>query len=181
MTISARDFREGKTIFYKIDLYMVGLSWFEKSIRCDEEGDDEEWYCNYRGSGFPVANCNRPVLEECEANNFDELDWSGTYLTKPNDNAGWLDREGRWYGCDSREHDVYARFVLHKTIEQLEREGWCRVYGPPGSRGDYPSEFVCLYRTGLSEEQKNELSHRGYELEPTYNEPTDDLQSSDDF
>lgn len=116
----------------------------------------------YRSGGYTYKDPSTKVLEVVEREDWDDLDQSKSSLAIPEDEAvtGWLARSGKFHGCQAKHHDHYARIVLGKTVAQMEKEGWCRVYGPPEV---YPS-FVCLYRLGLSAEQRNWLSRRGYNL-----------------
>ena len=62
----------------------------------------------------------------CEADSWDDLDYS--FLVKNDSLYGWIDRNGRYYGCEYEDHDDVAELVLHKTSRQLEEEGWIKVY-----------------------------------------------------
>jgi hypothetical protein len=102
------------------------------------------------------------ILEETSAHDFDELDWSQTYLIQPDSDAAWLSRDGVWHGCNSTDHDDYARFVLKQPVAELERVGWCRVLGSPSSSHSGTDWIIVRHR--LSAEQRNELSRRGHDL-----------------
>lgn len=62
----------------------------------------------------------------CEVDSWDDLDWS--FLVKNESPYGWIDRNGKYYGCEYEDHDNIAELVLHKTSRQLETEGWIKVY-----------------------------------------------------
>ena len=70
-----------------------------------------------------------------------ELDWSGTCVY---DNkkylSGWLSPKGKFYGCDYRNHENLAEYVLHKETYELEKEGYIKVnyeYGKNNSKKYY--------------------------------------------
>lgn len=115
-----------------------------------------------RCEGYTYLSSDMHIVEIVQAEDWLELDWSKTSLVIPENQAvaGWLDRSGKFHGCARRGHDRYAELILGKTVAQLEKEGWTRVYGPPNS---YPA-YTCLYRLGLSVEQRNWLSLRGYKI-----------------
>lgn len=79
------------------------------------------------------------VLEEVEADDFESLDYSGTYLDpkgKEWENNGWIDRDGHIYPCDWMQHDDLAYYYFKKTTSELEAQGWIRVMqGTPGYVG----------------------------------------------
>jgi hypothetical protein len=82
------------------------------------------------------------------------LDWRGTWLFRPESNAGWLNRGGRFYGCPSNFHDQLARYMLGIGTSSAEDTGWVRVRD---SR-----YYECLKTP--SAEQKNWLSENGYRI-----------------
>ncbi len=82
------------------------------------------------------------------------LDWSGTWLSRPESTAGWLNRGGRFFGCPSNYHDQLAAYVIGVKVSEAENGGWVRV---KDSR-----YYDCL--KNLSAEQKNWLSEKGYKL-----------------
>jgi len=110
---------------------------------------------NWAG-GYSFLGGDDVIYETVEAKSFEDLDWSKTYLNQPDSDAGWLDRNGRFYGCDSRDHDACAWFLLKKKVSELEKTGWVRVYGPP------ECYLTWTVQGRLSAEQRNWLSRRGY-------------------
>ena len=119
----------------------AGSSWWES--------DGDQWR-NSAGGWMPKRD-NDVVLEECEAKDFGSLDWTKTYLLKPDSNMGWLSRAGRFYGCSYMDHDLLAYYVLRKDVSELEDTGWVRVLH---------DGFECQER--LSPEQRNFLQTRGH-------------------
>ena len=89
------------------------------------------------------------------------MDWNDTALKQPKSDAGWLDREGRFYGCDSRSHDTYAHYIFKKEVVDLEKTGWVRVYG----KSSEPQWAIGGgFGLRLSEVQKMWLDRNGYRV-----------------
>lgn len=93
----------------------------------------------------------------CEANDWDELDYS--YLLKPESKYGWIDRNGRFYGCNYEEHDDIAELVLHKSSRQLETEGWIKIYA--SFTHDIEAYIDDKWRRLITPEQIQTLSDKG--------------------
>lgn len=119
-------------------------------------------YLNSSGAGFTITGKEK-VLQKVFVEWFDKLDWSMTSLCQPNSDAGWLDREGRFHGCDPMAHDTYAHYMLKKRVEELENTGWVRVYG----KSDPDITWALGWRDGLrlSAEQKMWLDRNGHVVE----------------
>jgi len=111
---------------------------------------DSEWLRNNGGS-VPKHDDDL-VIETMGADRFEDLDWTKTGYVDPDAKTGWMDRAGRFYGCDESDHTSYAYWVLKRDEKELEDIGWVRILSH--------TEFVCCRR--LSAEQRNELSARGY-------------------
>lgn len=82
------------------------------------------------------------------------LDWSRAYLHNNSYQSGWLNRDGRFYGCPENYHDKLAYFVLCIKVGELEQTGWVRVNNP----------VYYTHEKRLSEEQKNWLSTNGHKV-----------------
>ncbi len=82
------------------------------------------------------------------------LDWSDTWLSRPESTAGWLNRGGRFFGCPSNYHDQLAAYVIGVKVTEAENTGWVRV----------KDSRYYDYLKSLSAEQKNWLSEKGYKL-----------------
>lgn len=116
-----------------------GVGWRQirdEDIEDYRDGDDV--LCYTGGLGRCPVSCF-DILEEAEADSFEDLDYKGTYLDptgKEWKNNGWMDRDGHVYPCDWMNHDDVAYYYFKKTTSQLEAAGWIRVmYGVPGYRG----------------------------------------------
>lgn len=92
-----------------------------------------------------ITNC-----EIVEANDFDELDWNDTKVLSKNYRSGWLDRNGKFYGCSYESHDLQAKLVHHSSRQELEKLGWIhisedRIFGENELNaqfwGDYENDF----------------------------------------
>ena len=77
-------------------------------------------YCPNCGAKMDGKDNNVPTKY------WDDLDYS--FLLKNESPYGWIDRNGKYYGCEYEDHDDIAELVLHKTSRQLETEGWIKVY-----------------------------------------------------
>jgi len=117
------------------------------------ESEDERWVQFVKGLWRPkhdgdiVKLCDK-VEDTCL------LDWSGTWLYRPESTAGWLTREGRFYGCPTYYHDQLAQYVMGIKASEAEEAGWVRVKDT--------KYYNCLKK--LSPEQKNWLSAKGYKI-----------------
>jgi hypothetical protein len=67
------------------------------------------------------------ILDAVTAKCFEDLDWSRTTLVDPKSDVGWLDRDGRFYGCERENHDLMARLLFKSEEHDLEERGWVRV------------------------------------------------------
>lgn len=128
--------------------------------------DGGEYWVNSGGGRCPKKP--NDVIHEGPAyvESDEDLDWSQTYLNDPESNSGWLSPSGEWHGCDSQHHDTVARLILRKTVDELEKEGWCRVYGQYSEeyrKKHADPEFLC--QRHLTPEQRNWLQLHGYYLE----------------
>jgi len=135
--------------------------WFEYT---PHPYDGKMSYLNFAGAGCSTRP-EQKVLKKEKVEWFTDLDWAGTALEVPDSDAGWLDRTGRFHGCHSEAHDMYARYRLKEKVIDLENKGWVRVYGKPGDK----PEWSLGYQHGLrlSAEQRMWLDRRGYTLYET--------------
>lgn len=124
-----------------------------------EVADGKDYFINWAGGRLPIS-CLK-VVRKAQANEFGDLDWSGTILDDSKQDAGYLSREGRFYGCAPRMHISCASFVLKKTASELDDQGWAHIYGPPRNTEDEHNPVWLCMKT-LSAEQRNWLVKRGY-------------------
>lgn len=130
-----------------------------------DKGDGSWWY-EYRdgvcvtneGEAFSPQDHN--VIDEDVVSQKEDLDWDKTCLDQPDSDTGWLDREGRWYGCLPGKHSLYARYVLRTTEPQLIDMGWIKV----GMRM-INSRPTWIAEKHPSAGQRNWLSKHGYNVE----------------
>lgn len=94
--------------------------------------------------------------EIVEANDFDELDWTGCLLDE-RQTTGWIAPDGTWYPCSPRDHRAVARWVLKSTEESLENRGYIKVFF---CSFDGKEDFYGCRR--FTEKQKNKLMELGY-------------------
>ena len=67
-------------------------------------------------TGNDITNC-----EIVEAKSFEDLNWYGTTIYDDKYPYGWLDRNGKFYGCDFKEHSLQAELVHHSDRRKLEK------------------------------------------------------------
>jgi len=132
------------------DLFFT--SWFE---------DGGNKWIGFSGGWVPKSPKDT-VLEEQFANDIHELDWKKTTIYKPDSRAGWLGRDGTFIGCDSQDHDLVADLILNKSVHELEKTGWVRIYDENSwvLSPDQPN-------LRLTPEQKNYLSFHGHKVSDT--------------
>lgn len=95
-----------------------------------------------------------------EADSWEDLDWS--CLIMPDSPYGWIDREGKWYGCKYSDHASVANLVLHSSERALEMQGWIKVYR--NFRGEVDWFFDCdlgAIRSRLTPAQVKTLEDHG--------------------
>ncbi len=66
------------------------------------------------------------------AENWADLDWTGTILMDENYKTGWLDRDGVFYGCDYHYHDALGKILFGKSERELEQMGYIKISGKDG-------------------------------------------------
>ena len=79
-------------------------------------------HCGICAFGVDARN-----LKMCEAQDFENLDWNNTPVLNNTSVCGWLDRNGKFYGCDFTEHVMQAEYVHHSSILMLESLGWIHI------------------------------------------------------
>jgi len=126
------------------DSQIIMTSWYE---------DDGDKWQNYMGGWCPKSD-NDIVLKTQEAEDIHELDWLKTSLINDKGTSGWLNRSGRFYGCNSQAHDLVADLVFNKSVKEMEYEGWVRIYDE--------TAFACM--KSMSPEQRNYMLDKGYKL-----------------
>lgn len=57
--------------------------------------------------------------------------------------TGWIDPDGRWYGCRPEDHDEFMHLYLEKEVKDAEREGWIRVRSGPDIDGWFDKSWCC--------------------------------------
>lgn len=119
-----------------------------------------------RAGGYCLVEEDDKILETVEAEDWEELDYTKTSLVDLNGkDAGWLDRNGKFYGCDSKDHDEVVYYYFKSTLEEFERIGWVRVYAAPETWREFDIYWHNLSRLRLSAEQRNWLSLRGHKVD----------------
>ena len=105
-----------------------------------------------------------------EVNDRDDLDYS--YILNPDSDLGWISPDGRFYGCGYRDHAAVAERVLKKTDDQLEDEGWVKVFFDSWNRErKWYSDTLCP-----TEAQRIVLERLGLEVDVCACELTTPIQ-----
>ena len=120
--------------------------------------------------GGKTSECDIRNCKIVEAEYFDKLDWKGTELLDDKYNTGWLDREGNFYGCDYRCHNMQAEFVHGKEPRELEKLGWIHIARKRDDKNDFElnASFFGDYSQGVvpTVEQLKYLSaHPGIQID----------------
>ncbi len=102
-----------------------------------------------------------------------ELDWSKATIFDPDSPAGWLDPDGRFYGCeDTYQHGALCYWYFDTWEGDLEKRGWVRLKGKPKiedghdwgyyfcNGGSFANRWVA--RRQMTPLQKKFLSDRGH-------------------
>lgn len=64
-----------------------------------------------------------------ETKEYKEKDWEYVLSAiKPDSNLGWIAPDGTFIGCSYYDHSFVAINYLDSSEEQLEADGWCKVY-----------------------------------------------------
>lgn len=110
-------------------------------------------------NGRQVLKSQVTVLDTCEVDIPENLDWQGSYITY-NDvpTYGWLSPEGRIHVCAKRAHSLYARVILKTPEDTLERLGWLRVT-EAGSPSCWVRSPLC--RRDITQSQRDWLFDHG--------------------
>ena len=65
--------------------------------------------------------------EIAEAESIHNLDWSDSLLLCKNLRTGWLNPEGKFFGCEPWCHRLQAEIIHGKSERELEEDGWIRI------------------------------------------------------
>ncbi len=102
------------------------------------------------------------IDQSVEAENFEDLDWAGTWLTTGDSTpCGWVDPDGHYFPCRSQDHIDYAKLVLHSSERELESAGWAKI----ASDLEKPDVYVVMVDRRLSPDQRNTILMLGIPLE----------------
>ena len=120
-----------------------------------EFGDEIRLYNAYGGFHYHRLSREDKFIS---ASSWNDLPWEEVYL-KPNSKLGWLSPSGEFFGCDYRDHDNLATYVLGFSERELESKGWVKIYSVCGE--------VLWFHNDLNPtvEQIRELRERGFELD----------------
>ncbi len=116
--------------------------------------DGGERWIHFVEGCWPFKSEADIIAEVVHTKDVTDLDWSRTPLFDSDSSAGWLSRQGRFYGCPEKYHDKFAAYVLGIKVHELEKTGWARVLD---SRSYAATK-------NLSVEQSSWLSQKGYRV-----------------
>ena len=103
----------------------------------------------YNIHGAKITGCNLSDYQIVEADDYDCLDWTKTTVLMEDSKYGWLDREGKFYGCSYEQHEYQARFIHKKTRRELEELGWIAVGRNLYETGKPVAMFYGAYEQGV--------------------------------
>ena len=92
-----------------------------------DETSDEDYARLFNHYGGLVFGVDIRQLKRQEAEDFKSLDWTGTNVLDNTSRYGWLDRDGKFYGCSYADHNNQARLVHHMNRRDLEKLGWIHI------------------------------------------------------
>ena len=116
-----------------------------------------------------------------EVDKYEDLPFAKYYI---NDKykTGWLDRNGRFYGCEWEMHDFVAEHCFGKWDKDLENEGWVKialnVSGDKSWFSDTTGKYNYFYLSNwpMTVEQKNWLAINGFNIPDWLNERRNNIK-----
>jgi hypothetical protein len=90
-----------------------------------------------------------------EADDITGLDWS--HLIKDDCPTGWVDLDGKFYGCEVEAHSAVARLYFKSDEKELEELGWVKIFR---SFNDKSLTFYCENRN-MNKQQEDCLIESG--------------------
>lgn len=107
---------------------------------------EEDRFYNQRG-GHTYLKFHE-IIETCEADSWEDLDWTKTSLKNQRKDlrTGWLSPEAEFTPCETRDHDDTAILLLKRSVGELEDEGWIRIVLGDWRNGE-PEQLLCEHRT----------------------------------
>ncbi|MEN6549991.1 MAG: hypothetical protein ABFE07_28440 [Armatimonadia bacterium] len=158
--------REGEVVYSmkpkpddKIKYCLVALktSGIDQGNWWMEDGGDR--WINSVG-GYRPKGKDEQVLETCWVEDYVDLDHTKTGLLRPEGeaDAGWIDRDGKFYGCGSQSHDTVIHLIIKCEVRDVEEKGWMRIYSI--ERQEWVSNGI-----RLSAEQRNTASRLGLAID----------------
>lgn len=71
-----------------------------------------------------------------------------------NFSQGWIDPQGKMYYCEYTDHDAFIHIVLGKTVKEIEKLGWLRIY----------NGLQCVIDKRITQSQANALRNMGVDV-----------------
>lgn len=123
--------------------------------KISEDGKHLENPC---GGYHDYIPCQDDVI--AEADSWDDLDYS--FLLKPDSPYGWIDREGKFYGCAYSDHSAVASRILHSSERTLEMQGYIKIYRNFEGKTEWFIEWDYCHSGGITEAQEKTLEEKGF-------------------
>ena len=89
------------------------------------EERDGDLVCVNRFGGWHNY-CRELGDEFYEVDRYEDLPFA-KYLISDKYKTGWLDRDGKFYGCEWEQHSNVAWYCFGKEEEELEKGGWIKI------------------------------------------------------
>lgn len=115
---------------------------------------DKGWGHPYSPTYLPKGN--EQVLAHCRARWLEQLIPRSDY-TDDDSLVGWVDPNGKWYGCPYGEHDNLLSSLFNISQVRAELLGFVKVYGGIGERA-----FLRLDGKDITNDQFETLEKLGY-------------------
>ena len=90
-----------------------------------------------------ITNCKI----DNKTKNYLDLDWKNTSIWNDNSRYGFVDRNGVFYGCDFRHHELQAKIVHKSSRKELEKLGWIVIVENSWQEKS-TGKLMALYYTG---------------------------------
>lgn len=126
----------------------------EDDLLYAEFGDEIRLYNQFGGYHYHILTSEDRFIS---VSHWDDLPWKDV-LINPDSELGWISPSGEFFGCDYRDHEKVAEYILNSSERELEKQGWVKIYSCDGLQWYHE-------RLHPTEEQKCVLREKGFELD----------------
>ena len=127
----------------------------EEGTVCVNRFGGWHWYTEDLGNDF------------YEVDKYEDLPFK-KYLINDKYKTGWVDREGRFYGCDWEQHSDVAWYCFGKEEYELEEAGWIKItntiYKDWFSNSNGELDYYYTSDWPMTAEQINWLNKNGFKV-----------------